>query len=184
MVVLGVKLDPAHDVRDMEWLQSLLPGQILAVYFDDDVYWHERLLLWPRDDASWFVITPDLDIYAEDLSCTGGEGPSKVKLKGKDFKYWSRVGGQSYRFASPVTDNQLLQSYIKQAYQLGLREDDFDADWRPAHVVDCKGTLQPFDEFLPNLVARRIAGKQAHDRRGVGVVTAGGPTSSQRSSHL
>ena len=55
-------------------------------------YWHERLVLWKLSDSVWYVLTPDLDLYGEDLSCSGCEGPSKVKVKGVDFKYSSRVG--------------------------------------------------------------------------------------------
>ena len=33
----------------------------MAVYYDDDVYWHERLVLWKLSDSEWFVLTPDLD---------------------------------------------------------------------------------------------------------------------------
>lgn len=67
-------------------------GLTLVVYYDDDVYWHERLVLWKLSDSVWYVLTPDLDLYGEDLSCSGCEGPSIVKVKGMDFKYWSRVG--------------------------------------------------------------------------------------------
>ena len=173
------KLGPARDVGDMEWFQDLLPGQTLAVFFEDDVYWHERLLLWPRDSSSWYILTPDLDVYAEDLSCTGGDGPSKVKVKGKDFRYWSRVGGHAYSFANPVADDDLLRAHIKQAYQMGLREDDFDPDARPEHVLDVKGALRPVAEFLPNLGGRRLTGKQPAGRRGGGVLTSSEPSQSQ-----
>eukprot|EP00435_Cladocopium_sp_Y103_P060752 s373_g22.t1 len=60
--------------------------QVLAVFFEDDVYWHERLLLWRYDDESWYILTPDLDIYAENLSGSGADGPSKVQTKGVDFR--------------------------------------------------------------------------------------------------
>ena len=69
----------------------------------------------------WYVLTPDLDLYPEDWSLTGGDGPSKIKLKGTDFVWWSRVGGSSYRFAKPVADDQQLRSYIKQAFRDGLK---------------------------------------------------------------
>lgn len=154
----------------MESSHHPLPGQIWAVYFEDDVYWHERLLLWRASENQWFVLTPDLDLYTEDWSLGGGEGPVKLKLKGTDFRYWSRVGGSSYRFAEPVADDQQLRSYIKQAYKAGLEQADFDADWRPTHVVDAKGVVQDASVFLKDLlVAHRLVGKGPGDRRGLGV---------------
>lgn len=38
----------------------------------------------------------------------------------------SRVGCSSYRFANPVNDDQLLLSYIKQAYREAGKEDVFE----------------------------------------------------------
>ena len=72
---------------------DLFPGLTLAVQYDDDVCWHERLVLWKLSDSEWFVLNPDLDVYAEGFLCSGGEAPSKVKVKGVDFRYWSTVGG-------------------------------------------------------------------------------------------
>ena len=165
----------------MALLASPIPGQVLAVFFEDDVYWHERLLLWRHDDDSWYILTPDLDVYAENLSGSGADGPSKVKTKGVDFRYWSRVGGSSYRFANPISDDQMLRSYIKQAYRAGLKEDDFDADWRPEHVVDAKGVVQPFSQFLGDrLVSHRLVGKGPASRLGGGVVTQCEPSTSQQ----
>ena len=63
----------------MESSHNPLPGQIWAVFFEDDVYWHERLLLWRAGENQWYVLTPDLDLYVEDWSLGGGEGPVKIK---------------------------------------------------------------------------------------------------------
>ena len=93
-------------------------------------------------------------------SLSGGEGPSKLKLKGEDFRYWSRVGGSSYRFAEPIADDQQLRSYTKQAYRDGLEQAGFDADWRPSHVVDVKGVVQDASVFLKDLlILHRLVGK-------------------------
>ena len=157
---------------------DLFPGLTLAVFYDDDVLWHERLVLWRLTDLEWYVLTPDLDMYAEDLSCSGGDGPSKFKVKGKDFRYWSRVGGGSYRFAKPINDDQLLRTYIKQAFREGSKEASFDPDWRPDHVVDTKGVVQDTDVFLGPLVLHRLTDKGPANRRAMGAgVVAGGDTS-------
>ena len=101
-----------HTIGDegMASLANLLPGQILAVFYSDDVVWHERLLLWRHGPDCWFILTPDLDLYAEDLGMRGEDGPSRVKVKGQDFKYWSRVGGTAYRFSAPVSTDDSLRS--------------------------------------------------------------------------
>ena len=110
-------------------------------------------------------MTPDFDIYPEDLSCSGGEGPSRVKVKGQDFKYWSRVGGASYRFASPVSDDQQLRAHIKQAFRDAMKEADFDQSWRPATVTDVTGAAQPAEEFLKGVLGtRRLTGKGPAER--------------------
>ena len=163
---------------------NLLPGQTLAVYYDDDVYWHERLVLWRCTDDVWFVLTPDNDIYPEDLSCSGDEGPAKVKVKGVDFRYWSRVGGSAYRFATPVTDDKLLRSYIKQAYREATLDPAFDRDWRPAHVIDCKGAVQDVEQVLGPLGLRRLTHKGPAERRagGAGVIAVGAGEASDESA--
>ena len=161
-----LQLVPLHLILvgvDMAFLASLLPGQTLAVFYSDDVVWHERLLLWQLKPGFWFILTPDQDLYAEDLRIAGGDGPSKVKIKGHDFRYWSRVGGTAYRFAAPISDDQKLKGYIRQAFQEGLQDPDFDRSWRPENVVDCQGVLQPCQDFLRDLdnsaPRRRITGK-------------------------
>lgn len=146
----------------MASLANLQPGQTLAVFYSDDVVWHERLVLWQLCPGFWYILTPDLDLYAEDLRLIGEDGPSKLKVKGVDFRYWSRVGGTSYRFSSPLGSDDKLKSYILQAFREGLKDDQFDRDWRPTHVVDVKGALQPWQDFLGDLstvVSRRITGK-------------------------
>lgn len=69
-------------------LQKASPGQVAAVFYSDDTYWHERLLLWPFRDSKWMIYTPDGDRYLEDLSGTDSEGPNRVKVKGEDFQWW------------------------------------------------------------------------------------------------
>ena len=106
------------------------------------------------------MLTPDFDIYCEDLTCSGGDGPSRVKVKGEDFRYWSRVGGSAYRFASPISDDQQLRAHIKQAFRLATKEPGFDQGWRPDTVMDAKGVVQQSEVFLGGvLVTRRLTNK-------------------------
>lgn len=54
-------------------LSLILPGDNLAVFYSDDTVWHERIVLWPAKRGTgsgfvWWIVTPDLDVYAEDLN--------------------------------------------------------------------------------------------------------------------
>ena len=42
-----------------------LPGHVVAVRFESDHWWHERLLVWPVTTSAWCVYTPDGDFYTE-----------------------------------------------------------------------------------------------------------------------
>ena len=100
------------------WL-TIVPGETLAVFYSDDTVYHERLVLWRLREGIWYILTPDFDLYAEDLRCAGGDGPSKVKIQGRDFRYWSRVGGPAYRFADRLSDED-FRGRIREAYREAL----------------------------------------------------------------
>lgn len=154
----------------MASLTNLFPGQVLAVFYEDDTFWHERLVLWRLSDKVWYILTPDGDLYPENLACEGGDGPNRVKVKGIDFKYWSRVGGRSYRFAKPLDSDAELRKFIKQAYKEAEAVPGFEAEWRPSHIVDVKGALQSSETFLSSLlVTHRMHGKGPGLRAGGGV---------------
>lgn len=74
--------------------------------------WHYGIL-WRLSPGFWYVLTPDGDVYAEDMTLGGVDGPRKIKVKGIDFKYWSRVGATAYKFASPVGSDNELRNYIR-----------------------------------------------------------------------
>ena len=43
-----------------------LPGHLFAVKFDEDDWWHQRVLVWPLSQAAWVIYTPDGDFYCEE----------------------------------------------------------------------------------------------------------------------
>ena len=50
------------------WLRDARPGTRARVaYVDDDVD-HERVLVWPVSEVLWYVMSPDRDVWVEDLS--------------------------------------------------------------------------------------------------------------------
>ena len=146
----------------MASLMALMPGETVAVYYSDDSVWHERLLIWRFAEGVWYILTPDRDLYAEDLRCIGGDGPSRIKVKGKDFTYWSRVGGPSYRFAAPIGDDEFRKN-IKLAYFEAMGESGFDSAWRPTEVQRMDGQIESARVYLGGLLTsqpRRLLGKQ------------------------
>ena len=47
---------------------GLKQGDRLLVFYEGDVVWHCRLLLALVDQSNWIILTPDGDIYTEDVS--------------------------------------------------------------------------------------------------------------------
>lgn len=151
----------------MESLLQIVPGQTLAVFYEDDTVWHERIAIWRQEDGVWMILTPDDDRYVEDLrglEANGGDGPSRTKVYKVDFQYWSRVGGPAYRFRDKPSDDK-FKALVKEAYRELSNLPGFDQAWRPPTVMDMKGASHPTAEFLAGaLNLRRIT------RRGGGVV--------------
>ncbi len=159
------------------WL-NIVPGIPVAVFYSDDDVWHERLPLWRESESRWMIYTPDKDMYVEDLRGGAEDGPSKVKVKGHDFRYWSRVGGAAYRFASPPSSDD-FRGLLKEAYKELSKEPSFDKSWRPDVVIDVDGKTHPSVDFLREvLVTHRLP------PRGGGVLDLGddGPASSKQKS--
>eukprot|EP00959_Pyramimonas_sp_CCMP1952_P292802 6123588-Pyramimonas_sp.AAC.1 len=62
-----------------EWWTRALPGERVVCRFSDDEVDHERVLLHYVAEGEWVILTPDGDIYAEDMSCENPEtGPSRA----------------------------------------------------------------------------------------------------------
>ena len=94
--------------------------------------WHERVLIWRAGETSWYIQTPDLDLYEEDFS-GGGDGPTKFKIKGKHVQYYLRLTKPVYRFADDPTDGE-MRSYIERALdEMGLDTVPMDGH-RPQEV--------------------------------------------------
>ena len=154
----------------MESLSEIVPGIPVAVFYSDDSVWHERIPIWRASEGLWMIVTPDADRYVEDLRGGAADGPAKVKIKGKDFKYWSRVGGATYRFSSGLT-NEEFRARIKETYKELLTAPGFDREWRPDSIIDMEGKVHPTSEFLGGLLTtHRLTGKK-------GVMVLGDPSS-------
>ena len=154
------------------------PGQVAIVWYSDDNVYHERLMIWRSNPTTWFVLTPDGDFYQEDWSGLGDDGPVSFKVKGKgmDFQYFSRITQPVYRFRE-YPDDETFKGYIEQALtELGeLGTGTFS--WTPRKIYQMDGREVEASEFLGRLlVPRRIR------RRDGGVLT--GPVTPAGEGHM
>ena len=54
-------------------------GETFLFWYDDDTVFHERMALWQVSGSTWMVLTPDGDMYAEDVACGDpAAGPRRV----------------------------------------------------------------------------------------------------------
>lgn len=134
--------------RDAGVAQLLLlqPGETLAAFYSDDTVWHERVLLWPAKGGTgsgfvWWVVTPDFDVYPEDLG-NPAEGPSRVRIHGRTFKYWSRFAAPTYRFDNPLNDDE-RRRYMREAIQEIKNAGEWEEDHIPQKVIDAGGSEVP-----------------------------------------
>ena len=66
-----------QECEDSAWLSELLTGLSAGLLYEEEDLWHERLLIFPVDgNGRWYILTPDADLYIEDLACktAGGAG--------------------------------------------------------------------------------------------------------------
>ncbi|CAK0835808.1 unnamed protein product [Prorocentrum cordatum] len=82
--ILGLYCGWPLSVQELS--SSLFPGRIVAIGYPGEDLWHERVVMGPglRDAAgvvaNWWTLTPDGDLYEEDISMEAGEGERLVML--------------------------------------------------------------------------------------------------------
>ena len=122
-----------------------MPGHRILVWYDDpdDPVWHERVLLWPSREIGageslstrWLILTPDDDLYWEEMNCGAGHDVTEVSQLGKKGER-PYLDDPIYSFAEPLTESVLL-GHVKAAFDIALAE-----------AVVKKQTLQRFEKFL------------------------------------
>ena len=98
---------PSSVVADEASLKNLQPGnRVLVYYHGSDAVWHERVLLWPVNEAqtTWSVLTPDLDMYIEEIQ--GDTMATHLRLLADDGQR-PRLWHPLYAFASPLDEAEL-----------------------------------------------------------------------------
>ena len=90
-------------------LPRLVPGSRILLWYSDDDVWHEALIALRADEYTFFIFTPDQDLYATSLACDGGDGPTKVRSLNHDFQVPSTIRQPVYRFRSEISDTLIKQ---------------------------------------------------------------------------
>ena len=144
----------ARDAK-VEELSAIQVGMSLANFYEDDTMWHERLVLWPSMDDinSWYILTPDFDVYPEVFDLDGSQGPSRVRIKGTTFRYWSRFSQPTYRFAEPV-DDDTFRRYIEKAMDAVKKSGHWNDSKIPSTLVSRKGDSVPTSSYLGRLLTK------------------------------
>ena len=98
--------------------------------YGDEALWHERLLLHDLGNGSWVVLTPDEDMFVEDLSRA-----DSLRICGPNRELPRGIGnGQSYRFGAPWYTPDELEVLRDEARLLAMV--------KPADAADDKGQGQ------------------------------------------
>ena len=92
MAVVAGEIVPRGDVE----AESLLPGDYVLIFYEDDSVWHERTLLW-KFGRRWETVTPDDEQHFELLS-PGKQGIKRIVRLDGDGHIPDRLRESVYRF--------------------------------------------------------------------------------------
>ena len=141
-------LDPAGLSCEAEaWSRRLRAGARVGLWYPGDTLWHERILLYPvnRKKGDWYILTPDLDVYIENVVCRDSDGCSRAFLCGRAMERPAVAAGKFYRFEDwPGAGD--LRSHITDARNLVVASDEEAID--PDKVVKPTGGETNFCEWL------------------------------------
>ena len=102
-----LQLPDGRGVEAAEFSGELEAGrQLYLFYADDPGIWHAALLLYP-EGADWHILTPDGDVYLEDVCAATGETVEKAALCQMDRSPPTGLPGKLYQFRRPIEDAQL-----------------------------------------------------------------------------
>ena len=129
------------------------------VFYSDDTFWHERMLLFPLADGRWVVYTPDGDYYIEAVKGDSPEdGPTHGRLLEADFGLPRDVRAPAYRFKN-YPDPATFKSLLREGFKLALQEDG-DNVMVVKEILDTRGRIMNLDEYFGgNFLVRRLRGK-------------------------
>jgi len=76
----GPWLSPTgRNLAEAEFFRDLSPGSVVAVEWEKEPVWQERLIVYPAGPAHHFhVYTPDKELVIADFSCVGAGAPKRI----------------------------------------------------------------------------------------------------------
>ena len=116
---VGTLLDPSGAPVSREvLLRELLPGRTILVHYEEEPLWMERLLIASESTPDrtgtgyWYVCTPDLDRYIEEVTGTG-DWCDAVHMMDDMGNTPISLRGHCYRFAGTdyPDDEELIRWY-------------------------------------------------------------------------
>ena len=132
----------------------MLPGrQLLLHYPDDRTIWHAARAVYPGRSKRWYILTPDGDIYDEDVACITGQGPNKAALCSRSGAAPPDIGGRQYLFSEDPSD-EVMKAQIE-----SLRESNPKMEV-PKHWVNSVGTKLLLEDVREVSPRRRLSTKR------------------------
>ena len=90
-------------------------GSKAIVFYSDDTVWHERIILLPSQGANiYWILTPDDDVYEEDLGGRAADGPSRVREVPEGVRTLPNLRVAVYRFRMELTE-AILRDKVREA---------------------------------------------------------------------
>ena len=143
-------------LAEEDWLSRLAVGRRVGLYYAEaDKLWHERMLIYPVDgeSAEWYVLTPDGDIYIENVAAKDEDGCVRAFLCGLNKERPALATGKFYRFAE-WPGSAVLKQHVRDARALVMAS-EFDAV-DPEKMISALGTEVDFFTYIG--VPRRARG--------------------------
>ena len=143
---------------------SYRPGQKVVVFYDDDTVWHERrVLLRGGGPGLYWIVTPDGDIYEEDLRGRSSDGPAKVRVVPPGLRTLPNLRTAVYRFREEWTP-ELMKKRIKEAMSRHLEAYGENGGSNESETEQPDGSSRAFDDYLAHRGGRRLIGKGPRER--------------------
>ena len=140
-------------VEAAAWCAELRPGLRVGLWYPRDTVWHERLLLYPAGGTYWWVLTPDADRYAEDVSGSVGDGCSRAFACAPDGTAPALAHGAFYRFAQAVPW-EVLRAEVLASRTDQLAHAGGAALVDPLEVYTWTGAPRPFGDLRRRMPLR------------------------------
>ena len=143
-------------VEVAEFYNRLRPGLLVAVWYDDDTVWHERLLWYEVEKGRWIVSTPDGDRYDEWLDCSKPDyGPVMAIILSDMGDGPALLRGAFYRFAAYPTRAELEATMrLGKAEAQALRPANVEVAV-PREFINENGVREPTTGIFTRATGRR-----------------------------